>query len=490
METGDEEAFDKSFDSNFIINWSCLFSLFKFCSVCYQSVKVKVATTKGTLLIVNLICVNNHSSQWLSQPRFRRQGSENLLLSASVLFSGNTYQRIKEMMDIAKISFLSQDTFYRIQKAYLFSAIHKIFCTHREIRCGLYLDSGESLDLVGDGRCDSPGYNAKYGMYTLMNSKTNEILDCHVVHVGQVANSSRMEKEGLVALLDRFDKIGLSITCLTTDRHTQIRKYMKEQRSDIKHQFDVWHVSKSIKKKLHKASLKKDATELRTWIKSIINHFWWCCASCKGSFTELKEKWLSILFHIKNKHSWKDNEIYLECQHPQLTRTETMTKPWLKEGSPAYKSLENVVRDKYLVNDLRYLVEFKHTGNLEVYHALYNKYCPKRLHFSYAGMIARSQLAILDFNAGSEMLHANTATGELRYKQQYSKKTESWVVKKITAPKDRRYLNDLVLEVKHMAISQDEYTTPKVSNVPTNITPVEKPDKKVSVKHMRTRFDL
>ena len=105
METGDEEAFDKFLDSNFIINWSCLFSLFKFCSVCYQSVKVKDATTKGTLLIVNLICVNNHSSQWLSQPRFRRQGSGNLLLSASVLFSGNTYQRIKEMMDIAKISF-------------------------------------------------------------------------------------------------------------------------------------------------------------------------------------------------------------------------------------------------------------------------------------------------------------------------------------------------------------------------------------------------
>ena len=30
-----------------------------------------------------------------------------------------------------------------------------------------------ALDLVGDGRSDSPGFNAKYGTYTLMNSKTN-----------------------------------------------------------------------------------------------------------------------------------------------------------------------------------------------------------------------------------------------------------------------------------------------------------------------------
>ena len=101
----------------------------------------------------------------------------------------------------------------------------------------------------------------------------------------------------------------------------------------------------------------------------------------------------------------------------------------MKEGPTAYRALEKVVRDKMLIRDLKYRVGFHHTGNLEAYHALYNKYCPKRLHFSYNGIIARSQLAILDHNSGAGSTHAKTKDGSLRYKQQYTKISESWVVK-------------------------------------------------------------
>ena len=34
--------------------------------------------------------------------------------------------------------------------------------------------------------------------------------------------------------------------------------------------------------------------------KSILNHFWWACASCKGDKELLREKWLSVLFHVQN----------------------------------------------------------------------------------------------------------------------------------------------------------------------------------------------
>ena len=81
-----------------------------------------------------------------------------------------------------------------------------------------------------------------------MNLKTNEIVDCHVVQVGQVENSSRMEKRGLLELLNRLDRKEIQVDSLTTDRHSQIRKYMREERKDINHQFDIWHVSKNIKK--------------------------------------------------------------------------------------------------------------------------------------------------------------------------------------------------------------------------------------------------
>ena len=55
--------------------------------------------------------------------------------------------------------------------------------------------------------------------------------------------------------------------------------------------------------------------------------------------------------------------------------------------------------DKRLLNDLKYVTDFNHTDTLEVYHSLYNKYSPKRLHFSYPFMIARVQLAVLEFNS-------------------------------------------------------------------------------------------
>ena len=61
---------------------------------------------------------------------------------------------------------------------------------------------------------------------------------------------------------------------------------------------------------------------------------------------------------------------------------------------------------------------------MEVYHSLHNKYCPKRLHFSYEGMIACSQLVVLDFNAGDGLKQAETKLGELRFKQQFSKVTQ------------------------------------------------------------------
>lgn len=44
-------------------------------------------------------------------------------------------------------------------------------------------ESGETLRLDGDGRCCSLGHTAKYLSYTLMDLKTNKILDTQLVQV-------------------------------------------------------------------------------------------------------------------------------------------------------------------------------------------------------------------------------------------------------------------------------------------------------------------
>ena len=59
--------------------------------------------------------------------------------------------------------------------------------------------------------------------------------------------------------------------------------------------------------------------------------------------------------------------------------------------------LKEIVNDKNIVNDLPYLVQFKQSGEIEVYHSIY---CPKRISFLHEGMYAHAQLAIMDHNSG------------------------------------------------------------------------------------------
>ena len=80
---------------------------------------------------------------------------------------------------------------------------------------------------------------------------------------------------------------------------------------------------------------------------------------------------------------------FKKCQHPVYTKEEKRRKAWLKEDSNAYVALVAVVKKN----------NFSYTGNIEVFHSLCNNYCPKRLHFICYGAIARSQLAILDYNS-------------------------------------------------------------------------------------------
>ena len=60
----------------------------------------------------------------------------------------------------------------------------------------------------------------------------------------EVRGSNNMEKIGLVRCLDFLREQGSTVSTLITDRHMGIQKYMREEESDIKHFYDVWHVAK------------------------------------------------------------------------------------------------------------------------------------------------------------------------------------------------------------------------------------------------------
>ena len=100
-----------------------------------------------------------------------------------------------------------------------------------------------------------------------------------------------MELDGLKHVLKRLEDFFLPIASLTTDRHKQVRCFMRKEKGNIVHQFDVWHVRKNIKKKLAKFRKQKQYGDLNQWIKAAINHLWWCCATSNGNEKLLREKW-------------------------------------------------------------------------------------------------------------------------------------------------------------------------------------------------------
>ena len=99
----------------------------------------------------------------------------------------------------------------------------------------------------------------------------------------------------------------------------------------------------------------------------------------------IREKWVSILSHIVNKHKWSGSVKYKKCGHGRLTQNEERIVGWLKAGKPAHKALQDVVENKLLLKATSHLTKFCHTGELEVFHSMLLKYCSKRQHFPYEG---------------------------------------------------------------------------------------------------------
>ena len=50
----------------------------------------------------------------------------------------------------------------------------------------------------------------------------------------------------------------------------------------------------------------------------------------------------------------------------ELSKKNQLNKEWLDPNSDSFKALQTVVLDKTLINDLKHLTRFSHTGSLEV----------------------------------------------------------------------------------------------------------------------------
>ena len=191
--------------------------------------------------------------------------------------------------------------------------------------------------------------------------------------------------------------------------------------------------------------MQKIGQRYHSMAKSIINHFWWYCRTCEGDQKLFKEKWVSLLFHIRNRHTWETNKnftLFSRCAHPPLSIHQEEDAEWLEANSPDFQALEVIVLDKGLLEDLGKLSQFCHTGQIEVFHSLINKCSPKRQHFFTASQYARHQLSVMDHNSGTERHYERNSSGDVVTKIQYSKSSKCWVSKPVREKKQEVFVGN------------------------------------------------
>ncbi|XP_044172506.1 uncharacterized protein LOC114961035 [Acropora millepora] len=289
-----------------------------------------------------------------------------------------------------------------------------------------------------------------------------------------------MEKKGFIETLSHIEANGIKVDTISTDRHPQIKKEMRVNHGEIEHQFDPWHLAKSVSKKLAKASKKSGCNDLAPWIPSIVNHLWWSAESCNRDPDVLREKWLSVIHHVTNRHEWPGNRYFHKCQHDRLSPEQQRKKKWLKPGSASHTALVNIAKDNRLLKDLDHLVQFVHTTALEVYHSLYLKYLPKLTHFTHDVMKVGTMLAALDHNFNvnrpQAVIQTGESQGEPRFKISWSKVSKRFGAEPVLEQKNYEYLEDMLQAALQLAASGTK-ATPRIKNRNSIMTPEQRPSR-------------
>ena len=300
-----------------------------------------------------------------------------------------------------------------------------------------------------------------------MNCKTNELVDIVIIQKGQF--QGELEKQACQLLLDILvNEVKLDIGTFVTDRHVGISSMMRIRFPDIFHAFDIWHMAKSLQKKLTAAA--KTHPKIGLWTGSLVNHFWWCCKECKGDTDLLLEMFHSCLFHVLNIHNWGRRRkihdqlrnlrvgtrpyptkplLVKQCYHVHLDVGSSETTTWFEVDDSDFKALFKVICATKFSNDTKKCCNFVHTGNLESFHNLKLMYLPKSTGFTMTTTIIMTMLTAIQSRVYLEQKNS----AKVHHVAQWSRASKKHVVKKRTEYDAVSFKKTIIGEVNSNLIS-------------------------------------
>lgn len=172
-----------------------------------------------------------------------------------------------------------------------------------------------------------------------------------------------MELLGAKKCFEKLQKEKVSVSTFVSDRHTGIAKWIKDHQTSTHHFYDIWHVARSVCKKIAQAAKEKGLDRLQHWVKGIRRHLYWCILSTRRGFGALiSAKWTSIMRHVANKHDGHDNPLFPKCKHQDLER-----RKWIKIGKyvsafSILQTLHSCFREIHNFYQLQYIVKRNKTS--------------------------------------------------------------------------------------------------------------------------------
>lgn len=400
----------------YIVHEEQLLGLFRTCPVCTRHCVIDTVTV-GSLLRVKQQCAHcGYFKEWSSQPTVDSIPAGDLQLCAAVLFTGSSFRQVSKFLRAFNIQGVSEQCFYRHQAKLLIPTVNWQWKLEQDELIMETVRAGPAT-LGGDMQLDSPGHSAKYGTYTVMNLKSNRVIDIQLVQSNEVGNSAHMEKEGCVRSLNMLKERGVEVKTIVTDRHSGVQKYLRDQKPAITHYFDPCHMGKGIGKKMDELGKKKGMQNVALWRKSVENHLYWS-ASTSGSGEEAVAKWTSVANHLQNVHT-HENALFPRCLHGPVVGEEA--RQWLKPSTAACEKLTAILLTPRFLKDVAKISPQNHISQMKTFHSLVTGFSPKNVGFSLTGMLARLQVAALHYNENATLSHSSAATGGLRYAVEYPK---------------------------------------------------------------------
>ena len=172
-------------EPKFIVFYRMLLNLFTlFCFNCKWDGPTASMKQDGTMVTVTQSCANcNQKFVWRSQPLvLGKYPAGNILLSFAVLMAGASMNKILLVFQHMGLCAYAARTFFRHQRSYLFPTVLHHWETYR-MKLVEKLKGMKDVAWSGDGRFDSMGHSAKYGVYTMFCTTLMKIVHFELVQV-------------------------------------------------------------------------------------------------------------------------------------------------------------------------------------------------------------------------------------------------------------------------------------------------------------------